>query len=322
MSIILNKEYDFPYREKISTYSSATTLPDYLDEIKNFFVETLEFYYMGRETYNSYLFDFFANNENDEYPCFCIGQVNQSSNNYTLGIIPCSNGIPYKPNHAFATLSYQYIYSAGNAIIFGAPSTKQNTKPVVRYIKFEDGRKAVFFKNKNSLTNTDIYLGIHGVLYFTDIKYNGNNISNKKQWIIFSDAPNTSYISEIEKTASFSQGNPYHQKYYHYLNPRYMVTCGGYIPDMAKGKDFLLKLSHYYIGDDYYLNEISYFSKIKNIDTGIPIGTIMEVDGKEYVILINTAGMNVGYGVSTSITNNATSPWSISLIVPVDLEEE
>lgn len=335
-NIISIQELEIPYK---ITPLSGETVEGYFDEMKDFF-HNIGFYSYGeRQTYNSLLVDYYSDVENGE-PCFCFCQL--VKNKYVLfGICPClynkSNNTYYpftisgiSENYALAICQYKSI------IVFSTGQSETNNSkyyglyPKVKYIYLNDGRKIFFFisqyEGDPAVSPTSLgykLFNFGGCLYFTNIKCRDQNISNNKKCIIFSDSPNTSYFQEIDSTASLVNDLLVHGEYrYNFMNPRTLLTCGGYIPNMGMRKDFLLKLPCFYIGDEYYIEEITFFSDGNGLrNGGSSVGDIINIDNKEYIILYNQPSAAMNNVVDTRSSYFKQDPkgsTSISLIIPTD----
>lgn len=326
-NIISNEIFDFPLPESGIKPTTEEQRLAYFEQIKNFFINTLNFYQYGNtvQTYDNHYVYYFSDSQSGE-PCFCI--VLWSNDIYYL--CPClykAGNNSYEPSlHNFTSESFikSSIYPQISGIIFDLNGTYHTTGNTVRdfqesvivvqKINLEDGRKIILFKAKTKENYEDYYVGTNCCLYYTRIYSEANNNNFLRKWIIFSDAPNTSYISEIETTASFTNRNYFHQNKYLFSNPNSMLLSGGQIPNLMMNKDYLLKLPNFYIGDNFYISEISLFSKVKNLNSAAPVGTILTIKGKDYIILWNHDDGQTGNTGSIRTYQVATP----SLIIPIE----
>ena len=337
-NITINQENDFPYT---TTALTVDTIEEFLDRVKNFFYSIGFYSYGERQIYNSCFIDYYSDTENGD-PCFYFGQLDQ--NNYNLfGLGPClyNESInEYYPFISTGIISSTALWFCQfkSIIVFNSGAALAKTAefyPIVKQIHLNDGRKIFFFINQyrgDPTSTTDSYRGYKvfnfgGCLYFTDIKKDNQKISNNKKCIIFSDSPNTSYFQEIENTASFTNGAFIHgSNHYNFINPRSLILNGGYIPDIIMNKDFLLKFSQFYIGDEYYLEGIFSFSDIKNLKDGASsAGKVIKIENKEYIILYNQPGviMNNVSAYNTGYYNcDPKGAYTASLIISTDSLEE
>lgn len=333
MGILSNNIYDFPYWCTHADYhnppSTDEEVLEYITEVKNFFKNTLGFF--GKiDTYNQKQVCYFSEEENGD-PCFCFCEYFGTASGYPkklYSISPCTYNEEeeyYIPMQGALKPGSTVICAVGicsNLISIGFDQRQNVCKPIIQDIKFTDGRRLLLLKNKNITTNDDQYLGINGALYFTKIYFQENIELNK--WIIFANTPSTSYFQEIGKTACFSNGQSFHGDYdtsnkqaYSFICPNILEASGGFLPDPLMLKDFLLKIPQFYIGDEAYLKEISFFSKIKDLNNLGSLGTIISIKNKNFIILKH----RIGARSDSIINSNYQSIFTISWIIPVDIEE-
>ena len=330
MSIVKNEEYPFPFWEE----PSSSTIDNYINQVKNFFIEKFGFYVSDITTYQNKRVCYFSINEN-VLPSFCFihgcPDTDGSSNNYykyfyiapvlynesTNDLLPQTNG-EYKKN---LNNSNGAIFIDTKAILLYCSNP---TKRIgVSYIELSDGRKMIFFKNKDKDTGLDDLnlIAMNGCLYYTKVKDDNDSTKNIESWIILAKSPASSYILDIHNTLTYNNGEYLHEYPYQYINPRYFSSAGGFIPSLTMKKDFLLKLPYFYLGDQYYLKNIYYFSKVLNFDTSGPVGSIVSIKDKNYIIL--------QYSNKKKNISDNTNVWdadmlainTVSLITPIEIEE-
>ena len=356
MSILKNEEYPFPFWEWQRT-ENPESLNDYMVKVKNFFVENFGFYASDINSYNNKIVCYFYANENENtLPNFCFIHACEDSNTleskeyyryFYIAPVLYQEGnntllpqidIEYKENNDQDSFTHYYKYNRFSiasdigAVLKGNKSILiYSSHPTqilsTLYIELSDERKMIFFKNKDKdtgLNNLNL-IAFNACLYYTKIKNDNNSSESIWSWIILARSPASSYIFDIHNTLTYNNGEYLHEYPYQYIDPRYFSSAGGFIPSLTMRKDFLLKLPYFYLGDHYYLENIYYFSKVLEFNTSGPVGSIVSIKDKNYIILQHSNKRNNLYRGS----DNNKTPWgteytainTVSLITPIEIED-
>lgn len=335
MSVIKNEEYPFPFWEWNKS-ENPESLNDYMIKVKNFFVENFGFYASDISRYDNKIVCYFYVDENENtLPSFCFIHGCKDNEGLNNKYYKCFYIAPVLYNEAtddlLPQIDQEYKISYANdigAVLKGTKSillccSHATQALTVINIELSDRRKMIFFKNKNKDTGLDNLnlIAMNGCLYYTKVKDDNDSTKDIESWIILARSPASSYILNIHNTLTYNDGEYLHKYPYQYINPRYFSSAGGFIPSLEMRKDFLLKLPYFYLGDQYYLKNIYYFSKILNFDTSGPVGSIISIKDKNYIILQHSNKRDNLNNITNNWGTEYTAINTVSLITPIEIEE-
>ena len=300
-NILSNNSYTFPTRDTALSYRD---FPDYMDEVKNFFINKLGFYvYEDRESYewtsnfNIYI-DYYSDKENGD-PFFCFRNARPVYTNHDSGsfyLEPCSyNDIKYHPLTMGYTTAAEIDRTAGavlpckggsiDAIYFNFFSSysMQNIDIIVKDIKFKDGNRAIFFRSQKKSDHQYFKYGHNAVLFYTDIVFQNQII---KDWVFLNLTINTSYNPFLQQHLTDKHIDKNKKENIYIPNITKLEDTGGLIP-INQGKEYLIK-QNFYIGNDAYIPNIYRFSNLIGSSSykGM-MGNVVTIKNKEYLILYN-----------------------------------
>lgn len=189
-----------------------------------------------------------------------------------------------KPNNKGAVLSLQSFPNSINFFIRVNDGNDycldmRSIDIIVQDVKFEDGRRIIFFKSFNRVTKE--WIGSHYwcALFYTDIYF--RNIQ-MRDWIVLSTTFSSSYNREygqhiankssVDGTSNFINlqkivdSNPNFSSNPDNLYPYSSSSVtGGLIPGISGDKDYLIK-QNFYIGDEAYIPQVYKYSNIRSME--------------------------------------------------------
>lgn len=301
--ILSNNTYDFPLYSTIPANNEE--FEEFMDSVKDFFVNTLGFYLYKKEIYsfdpnfNVYAY-YFSYSENG-YPIFCFYNERTANKDYNYKrfiLSPCNyvEGQGYQalqmPYHNYGTSAYGTALTCyadrSTCISFVFNPWGQdylvNYKVVVQDIKLEDGRRVIFFKIYNRQTGLPYGQGQWKAMFFSNVVFRDQQT---KDWIFLTNHFSTSYNPQFQQC--LGKNDIRSKSCFAFQNVTDICKTGGLIPSTAYGKDYLIK-QKLYIGNETYIPNIYRYSNLIGIqnNTGL-MGNIVNIENKNFLILYNSS---------------------------------
>ena len=276
--------YDIPYPE---------TTPVDMDEVKNFFDETLLPFFaeklglvirtdlavMGPEyATNSYICFLAPSAESDPY--LAIYNVNNSGEigRYSYAITPVKKVENYFRPWTIQTggivNDLRTVTRSGSTILLqGRELTTY--KGYLVMIDFHDGRKVACFRSVRISDGIFVYQGGTSSIYFGPIKMNGNIVNT---CVVLAAGFNSAWLTDYEQCACSTEITNIPIIY------RGVYTQNsGLIYSSDIGKEFLISLD-FCIGEDAYLPNCFWYSDCVSL-SNLSVGTVLTINNKKYVCI-------------------------------------